>query len=714
MTALFACLYVSRPSPLIFLDHQVYDIMLRNDNQKEPSDIPLVVDLDEKSLSRYGQWPWPRYRVAVLLARIKEAGASAIGLDILFSEPDRTSLGVIRKDLKKSLDIDLDFSHIPKAMMNNDEILANVLAKGDFTLGYYMDFGPGTMQDNLPSIPDVDPAVISTRDSPLLEKALINSEGAITPLEILAQSAGSAGYFNSIADRDGLLRRTPLLMTHKGKVYPCLAVATLLNALNNPDITVRMSEAGLESIRIGNRIIPVDEAGRMMIKYSGPKGTFRYVSAADVLEGKIRKGLLKNRIVFVGTSAAGLKDLRSTPFDPVYPGVEANVTILDNILRNDFISRPDWAPGCEFSILIFSGILFTLLFNFARARWVVPLAVAAVAGICTGSFELFVSAGIFVSPVSPVLLVAVLMGSLSLVKFFLEEKEKKFIYNRFSQYVSPKVVQKIANDPESFKLGGESRDVSILFTDIRGFTSISEKLTAAEVSLLLQKFFSPMTRIITENFGTLDKFIGDAIMAFWNAPLHTPNHRLQSAKTAVEMLITLNGLNRKFKEEFNVDVKIGAGLHSGQAQVGNMGSKERFDYTIIGDNVNLASRLEGLTKFYRLPLIVSADIAEACKNDFYVQQIDRIQVKGRQEPLTVYTLHTLDRWERYREEFLSYEEALHCYRNADFAEALKLFRELQVKFSRQHLYTVYHDRCLKMKESPPPADWQGIFTHLEK
>ncbi len=714
MTLAVAALYFVQPRILRHLDHRSYDLMLSQSRPPEASKVPVIVDLDEKSMREFGQWPWPRYRVALLLARIRQAGALAVGLDILFSEPDRTSLARIKKEMRRDLRVNVEFSGIPEDLLNNDEVLADVLGQGRNVLGYFFNFESGIESPSQLDVPALNPAVVRKPGAPKLNQVLMRATGAVTPLPRLTENSAAAGFFNTVADRDGLLRKTPLLISCQGKVYPSLALATLRSALGDPQVVIRITSGGMESIRLGKTEIPVDPAGRMYINFPGPRRTFDYISAADVLQGNIEQDALRDRIVLVGTSAAGLKDLRSTPLDPVYPGVEAHASIVDNILRRDFISRPDWAPGLELCLILVVGAVFTCMLAWSRARWVLPVAVASGAGIWEGAFYLFESAQMFVSPVYPLVLLIAQISGVSLVKFFGEEREKRFLRSAFSRYVTPKVVEQIAASPDSLGLGGVEREVSMLFTDIRGFTSISERLEASQVSDLLRDYFSPMTAIITDNLGTLDKFIGDAIMAFWNAPVEVGKHQLMCARSAMRMLETLEELNREFGQNLGVDLEIGIGLHCGVVQVGNMGSRDLFDYTVIGDNVNLTSRLEGLTKYYGVPLLVTSEIAEHCREEFYVQDVDRVRVKGRSEPVAVCTLHRLETYENSGEEFSQYARALQMYRQMDFSGAREVFERLMDKYGQTTLYSLYRERCTALESAPPPSDWDGVFTHERK
>jgi adenylate cyclase len=715
LTAVFCLLFIHEPLFFRYFDQRFYDLVLRNEATTTHSPIPVIVDLDEASLGEFGQWPWPRYRMALLLEKIRQSGALAIGMDIVFAEKDRSSPCVMQKEIKKDLHLDIGFTGIPPALMDNDVLFGDILAKGPYVLGYYFTFGSTPAPSRLScSLPPLKVSVVKESGSGDLEKYLYTPDGVVAPIAELAGLCPGAGFFNTVPDIDGVLRKTPLVVYWKETVYPSLALATLLQGLPDQQVLLKVSSGGIESMNVGGRVIPLDRQGCLHVHFKGPQKTFTYYSAGDVLADRLPAESFAGKIVFVGTSAAGLKDIKTIPLDTNYPGVEVHATIVDNILSGDFIRRPDWAPGLEFLLLILAGITTTVIITWTRSRFVLPVVMFMGGGIVYGAFWGFRQWSIVLSPIFSVLVLSANFSILTLLKFFISEKEKFFFRQAFSKYVSPAVVDRIVKNPEQLSLSGEERDVSVLFSDIRGFTSISEQLSPQQISSLLQAYFSPMTRVITEHMGTLDKFIGDALMAFWNAPVDVPDHQLRSVRAALQMLVTLHGMNQLFQERYGVNLRIGIGLHCGQVSVGNMGSAELFDYTILGDNVNLASRLEGLTKYYGVTLLVSEDIVTHCRGEFVPQEIDRVRVKGKTRAVTIFNLHTRERAERFREELDLYAQGLQWYHQRRFREAGEIFARLSRDFADVRLYGLYHERCLVLMKNPPETGWDGVYSHTSK
>ncbi|MES9995299.1 CHASE2 domain-containing protein [Desulfovibrio aminophilus] len=713
-TCIMALLFVFRPPVLNFLDSKIYDVLLTRGTHKAATNLPLIVDIDEKSLAEYGQWPWPRYRVALLLAKLHSAGALAVGLDVLFAEPDRTSPAVLREQLKRELRVDVSFQGLPPQLEDNDQVLAGMLASGPFVLGFNFTHAPTGAARTGCDVKPARVALLSGPDALKPEQCLHQAREMICPYPLLAQAAPACGFFTTSSDRDGTLRRVPLLVSWNGRLYPSLALATLMQAAGIKNAVLKLGPSGAESLRVGQAVVPLNSLGEMLVRYQGGAGAFPYLSAADILSDRADLAQLKDKIVFIGTSAAGLKDLRSTPFDPVYPGVETHATIVDNILSQDFLSIPDWAPGLEFLSMILVGVLTTLLLTWARAVWfTIPLAVLAV-GLWLGSVHVFDNLRLYISPLFSYLALAANFGLITAFKFWREERAKKFIHGAFSHYLAPAVISRIMDNPDALTLEGEEKEVTVLFSDVRGFTTLSEKLTPTQVTELLHSYLTPMTRLITANSGTLDKFIGDAIMAFWNAPLDVPDHQFRALSAALVMFDRLEELNREFERTYGFGIQIGVGLHSGRVRVGNMGSADLFDYTLIGDNVNLTSRLESLTKYYGQRILVSDAIREACDGRFIFIEMDRVRVKGKTEPVTLYTVHTKTQAESQAEELDAYGRALGLYQAARFDEAGRAFTECSTRFGEKVLYTMYAERCETLQAQPPGADWDGVYTHKTK
>ncbi len=709
-------LYVFQPSLFVYLDHKIYDQLLRGRSPAAPAGVVQIVDIDEQSLAAYGQWPWPRYRLAMLLARIQQAGAASIGLDILLAEPDRTSPELLVDDLKRDLGLDVHLQGLPPDLDNNDEVLGNVLASGPCVLGYYFDFREAPGEGGSPPPKGLTPLNTSYSRAknaapppyPFLEPA-----GVVPPLDVLSKRSRS-GFYNTITDEDGIIRRVPLLVSWRGNIYPSLSLATLMQALGTENALVKVSASGPEELRLaGKLLIPINRQGLFLINYRGGARTFPYVSASDVLAGTVPPETFQGRIVLVGTSAAGLFDLKATPFGPNTPGVEAHATVIDNIMQQDFIIRPDWAPGLEITVMLLAGAATVLLITWTRAIYLILPMAALFYGLWWGAEHAMRTQRLFVSPLYPYLGVGLIFMVLTFLKFLSEERQRRYIHNAFSHYVAPSVVTQIMRTSKGLTLSGEEKDVTILFSDIRSFTSLSETLTPNQVTEFLHAYLTPMTRIVTRHKGTVDKFIGDAVMAFWNAPLDLADHPCLALQAGLDMVAELDRLNQDFQERFGFTIRIGIGIHTGLVRVGNMGSEDLFDYTLIGDNVNLASRLEGLTKYYVQQLVVSEDVQRACRDRFTFLELDRVRVKGRKQPITIYTLREMD--DRADAELLAlHARAMECYRQGDFAQAALLFQELQQASPEQYCYRLFQERCRTLIQTPPEGEWDGVFKHTEK
>ncbi len=720
ITCLFAALYVFKPAYLHLMELKLYDTFLQQVHTPPKNPTVAVVDIDEYSIKKFGQWPWPRYRVGLLLKKIQMAGALAVGNDILFGEPDGSSPKIIQSMLKRDLKINMGFTGLPAQLMDNDQLLADILGTGPFALAYSFYFKKADIGASATvSLPELKAAVVKEPGAGDAAQYLLQAEQVIPPLLELMASKPNAGYMNTGMDMDGVLRRVPLVIAWQGKLYPHLSLITLMTALQgkvaNP--MIKVSAKGLSSIRIGSTIIPVDAHGRMMVNYKGPGYTFPFIPAAHVLEDRGELEKLKGKVVFLGSSAAGLMDIRVSPLAEVFPGVEVNATIVDNILNKDFISRPDWVPGLEFTAICLWGIITTILIGWSSAWLTLPVTLGLAVGAFSGGFFALKDYHIWVSPFFPLLVLGGNFAFLTLFKFWFSERKKKFYRSAFSRYVSKAVVDQISDAPETMSLEGEEKVMTIMFTDIRSFTTISESLSPTQVTNLLHDYFTPMTRSVIKNKGTLDKFIGDAVMCFWNAPLDVKGHPKLAVKTGFEMLAALKGLNKIFIDKYGIEVDIGIGVHTGKCRVGNMGSMDLFDYTLIGDNVNLTSRLEGLTKFYGVKMIVSDALKEILEGEFVFQELDQVQVKGKTEPVGIFTVfqkQTKGEDKDLAEELATYEKGLACYKEMAFDQGLEIFNDLVDRFPNTKAHQIYQDRCAIFMDNPPESDWDGVFVHKTK
>lgn len=646
-----------------------------------------------------------------------------MGTDIVFAEPDRASPGAITRQLRHDLKVEAEVTGLPEALRDYDRVLADMLATGPFALGYYLDFGDGDAgagqtEKKSCDLPPARLSVASTPQAKPLAACLPEATRLICPLPRLAKAAPAAGFINAQPDRDNIVRRSPLLLGHEGTPLPSLALATVMEAYAIKDAVIRLTEGGMKSLtirsdRLGTRVVPLDAGGRVLLNYRGPGGSFPHVSAADILAGRIDPTHLRGHIAFIGTSAAAMRDLRATPLDRAMPGVEIHATIADMLVADDFLYRPDWAPGVEMTALILMGLVSAGLLGFARAAVLLfPFAALAV-GVWYGAAGLLAQARLYVSPLYPLLILALNFTSLTFLKFWREERQKRYLHGAFSRYVAPAVVARIVANPKALTLSGEEREVTILFSDVRGFTSISERLSPTQVADLLHRYFTPMTRIIVSRLGTMDKFIGDAIMAFWNAPLPVPDHPALAVRAALDMVGRLSQLNEIFRRDFGFAIVNGIGLHRGRVRVGNFGSEDLFDYTVIGDAVNLASRLEGLTKFYGVQILASESLRQDAEAEAAFEEIDLVRVQGKDVPVTLYAVLSHEERLARAGELDAAVAARALYKDRRFAQAAAAYRDLSARFSHK-LYAIFADRAASLAENPPPPDWDGVFEHTTK
>lgn len=693
---------------LVRMELKIYDALLPLRAAPQVSAVPVVVDLDEASLEEFGQWPWPRYRVADLILELKRYEVAAIGMDIIFSEPDNASPDEIKSYIKRDRGVELDFGGLPPELYNYDRLLAQTVKDAPVVLGAYARFDNSATESNLPvSVNIIERALPGS----IPYKTRLNvATNAVLPLPIL-QDKAPLGLVNAAPDEDGLIRKTPLVIQVQDRLYPCLALRTLMSALNVKNLTIQSGPYGMEALKAGPYLVPVDSQGYMHVPFKGGRGMYPYISAKDILHRRVAPSALAGKIVFVGTSAAGLIDIRATPFDQVYPGVEVNAAVVDAILNNNSIKIPPWSGALQIMGILLAGIFSTLAFGFAGVRVYLPAAVLLIA-VFLGSSCYFFLGGQFVSPFYQVLTVLLLAGILLFLRFWQEERQKLVLRNAFSRYVSPEVVKRVSSMNEDFFVG-EEREVSIIFTDIRGFTTISEQLTPPQMVKLLNRYFTPMTALVRESSGTLDKFIGDALMAFWNAPLYTPNHPVQAVSAALSMQNKLITLREELFADFGVNIRIGAGIHTGTVYVGNMGSTDLINYTLIGDNVNITARLESLCGVYDVGVVVSGETKEMCGYSFGFQHLDTIIVKGKSQPVSVYAPMPKDEAAEREAELAAWEKALALYKAGDFDRAGEEFATLCLQYPEKSLYRMYAGRVADLKENPPEK-WDAVWTRREK
>ena len=713
-------LHVSDALPQKFiqkLENYSYDVRL---NWLMPNTVDnriVIVDIDEKSLLEQGRWPWPRNKMATLMNLLFDTyHINTLGFDVVFAEKDESS-GLKNLELMQQQYLKDDASFADalvkiKPQLDYDALFAESFKNRKVVLGYY--FKNNGDVSHVGQLPQASfPAESFGVNAP----AFAEATGYGANLLALQQAALSAGHFNPQPDADGISRKIAVLIQYNGQYYDSLAVAVaqayLQKGLQAKFASVGASDdyAGLESLMLGNKRIPVDADVATLIPYRGVQGSFQYVSASDVLNKKVRLETLKNKIVLVGTTAAGLLDLRAAPVQGNYPGVEMHANLISGILDNNIKQRPAYTQGAEFLLLLLLGLLLALFLQVLNPLKATLLTLAVLIVVLVINVASWQYANL-VLPLAASLLMIGLIYLLNMsVGFFVESRGKRQLTGLFGQYVPPELVREMAKNPEKIDMTGESREMTVLFSDIRGFTNISEGLDPKQLTQMMNEFLTPMTKIIHEHRGTIDKYMGDAIMAFWGAPLKDENHAQNALNAALQMNAAIKSLNEKFAKKGWADMKMGFGLNTGNMVVGNMGSSFRMAYTVMGDSVNLGSRIEGLTKYYGVDIIVS-EFVKAQTPAMIYRELDIVRVKGKDKPVAVYepletagelsaeTLNTLN----------VYREAIKHYRNGDLKLAEKQFKSLE-KAAPHPLYTLYLERIAQFKKVPPASNWDGVYSH---
>lgn len=698
----FACsiAYLYLPKSVQVFDDKLRDLMFVFRGPTPASKDVVIVDIDEKSLKELGQWPWSRNKFAKVLDNLAANGAGAIGLDIVFAEPDNSSPAKVLKE------IGYDASNAP----DYDRVAANAVANSPTILGYIFALENDGMKPT--GAPNVA-AIVAEKNKPEVE-FLASAHRAVMNTRIIQEAGYSSGFFNTIPDSDGIVRSIPMVLKYENRPFPSLSLEMIRAASGYKKIDVYYDENGVQGVVMGEMEIPTDRFGRLLINYRGPAKTFKYISAYDVYAGKVDKKDIEGKFILVGTSAAGLLDLRATPFDSVYPGVEAHANAIDNIIKGDFLYRPSWAEGANLA-LILAGVAITVtLTAYASAALGSALFVAILFSFVGFEYYMLFHEGIVLNILFPFAAMLLSFMSLSLMNYFLESRQKDFIKAKFAKKVSPAVVEDLLKHSNMNSFEIKEKFVTIFFSDIRGFTTLSETMGSPKALIgLLNEYMTPMVDIIVESKGTVDKFIGDAIMAYWNAPNEVENHEDAAVGSAVRQMRSLNELNKRLLEEGKPKIEIGIGINTGDVTVGEMGSYGRADYTIIGDPVNLASRLEGLCKPYHAHIVISEFTKSGLKNDYTIRELDLVRVKGKNEPVSIYeVLDDKAPSEEFKIENTRYQEALSAYRASLFTEALSIFKELHDK-TGVYLYNVYIERCEHYIENPP-SEFDGVFTFTTK
>ena len=713
-----AVLRVADPAPVQELRVRVFDTFQRIEPRVKTARPVTIIDIDEKSLAKYGQWPWPRTRIADMVINLSRLGAAAIALDVLFPEPDRLNPDAVA-DTMRYLD-DATRSRL-RSLPSNDQILADAVKRSRVVLGET-------------GIAEVNPALDKT--FPVTGIAMLGDDpqpfmfdfpGLLRNVKPLEEAAAGRGLLTIRTERDGIVRRVPMMLLAQGAMMPSLSFEILRVVTGTPTIIVKSEAAGIKSVGVRGFEVPTDRNGQLWVHFARQDPSI-YVSAADVLDNNIPVDKVDHKLVLIGTSAVGLNDIKTTPVSSAMPGVEIHAQVLEAALTKSLLSRPNSIIVVELLAAIVLGILVIIFAPMFGPVGLVAIGALFATLVIGTSWYFYTQQRLLIDLTYPLLSTTAVYLTLIFSSFVREQRQRKQVRGQFAQYMSPVLVEQLAQSPEKLVLGGEERELTIMFSDVRGFTTISEsyKHDPQGLTALMNRFLTPLTNAILARKGYIDKYMGDAIMAFWNAPLDDKGHELNACEAAVDMLERVEELNQAREQEALeagrpfIPLNVGVGLNTGICVVGNMGSDLKFNYSVLGDSVNLASRLEGQSKEYGFPIIVGSKTALAVKDRFAILELDFIMVKGKKEPEVIYAIAGREdtaqsgRFQRLRNLTI---EMLACYRSRDWVgalEAIERGRKTDDAHSLELLYNLYEARIRDYQDNPPPEDWNGAFALLTK
>lgn len=701
------------------LDSIIYDYRLRFTMPGTVDDRIVIVDIDEKSLREEGRWPWSRNRLALLVDRLfGRYQAEVLGFDIVFAERDESSGLKVLEELARN-----DFRAVPgfggkiaeiAPGLDYDRLFAESMQGRKVILGYYF--------TNLSQTSGKLPAPVfpagTFADRPI---GFTHWSGYGANLVELQDAAALAGHFNPLPDpQDGVTRRVPILAEYNGAYYEALSLAVVRSLLGFASVFPGLAGdtgdyGGLEWLTLagpeGEIRVPVDHNVCALVPYRGREGSFPYVSASDVLRDRADPAMLKGKIVLVGATAPGLLDLRSTPVQATYPGVEIHANLIAGILDGTLKIQPSYVIAAETLLVLASGLVLVLVMPVLSPGRGALLALGVLAAVVGINFAVW-QYGNMVLPLAGALVLIFGLFALNMSwGYFVEARGKRLITGLFGRYVSPALVDEMARNPETISMDGDSREMSVLFADIRGFTGISERMDPRELTRFMNDFLTALTQVIYRHRGTVDKYIGDCIMAFWGAPLTDQAHARNAVLAGLEMQATLRELQPRFREFGWPAIRAGIGINTGVVRVGNMGSQTRVAYTVMGDAVNLASRLEGITKQYAVDVLVGQNTRDALP-DFLFRELDRVRVKGKDEPVAIFEpIGPAESVEsRLVEEVALFHEALGYYRSQSWDRAEAVLTRLARMSPESELYRVYSERVAYLRANPPGDSWDGVWT----
>src|SRR6476660_5240955 len=714
----FAALRAADPAPIEEIRVRTFDFFQRIDPRQKTARPVTIVDIDDKSLEKFGQWPWPRTRIADLITELTRLGAVVIAFDAVFSEPDRLNPADAADTFRN---LDEDTRAKLRALPSNDEVFAEAIRKSRVVLG------ESGAAEELAALDKTLPVTGLAMLGEEPQRFMFEFPGLLRNTKVLEHAAAGRGLFTIKPERDGIVRRVPMIMLAQGQTMPSLSFEILRVATGSGTILIKSEKTGIKSLRIKSFELPTDRNGQLWVHYARQDPSL-YVPVTNVLEKTVAPEMIAGKLVLIGTSAVGLNDIKTTPVSQNMPGVEIHAQILESALTGDVISQPIFGVAVEFVTALLFGLLVIAFAPLFGPVTLVALGAAFASMLVGMSAYFYTQNRLLIDFTYPLMSTTAIYLTLIFTSFVREQAQRRQIRSAFGQYLSPALVEQLAQSPEKLVLGGEEREMTIMFSDMRGFTSISEtyKNDPQGRTALMNRFLTPLTNAILARKGTIDKYMGDAIMAFWNAPLDDKEHQLNACEAALDMLERVDELNQAREQEAKeegrpfIPLNVGVGLNTGTCVVGNMGSDQRFDYSVFGDSVNLASRLEGQSKEYGFPIIVGSRTALAVKDKFAILELDFIMVKGKKEPEVIYAIAGREdtaqsgRFQRLRNLTI---EMLSCYRSRDWEgalEAIERGRKTDEAKALELLYNLYEARIRGYQENPPPEDWNGAFALLTK
>ena len=742
-TLLMVGVFHLQPQLFEQLERQLYDWRFRVRGPTAPGDQVVLIAIDARSIDALGRWPWPRTVMAALIDRLAEADVAAIGMDISFAEPERNPAAFALLDARRAVanspgDQTDALDRLDRAIrnVNTDDILEDAILRSNRSVvAYYFRSGKddaervGTTEQSLAE------GVAAVRRSRVMWKLpdealgpVLECTGVENSLPAFHEASRRSGFINSLHDRDGVIRHAPLIMRCNGELFASFPLALAeVAAGRRKKALVKGDERRIHSIVLSDKEYATDEGGRVLINYRGPPHTFRHISAVDVLSGAIPNEELAGRIAIIGPVEPGIGDIRNTPFGQVFPGPEVHANVVDNLLRNDALYKDASLVEIELALLIGLGLVVSLAVPLLGTAFRGALFTVVLGGAFTYAIvDAFVTRGLWLNLAYPGITIALAYFATAVAQSLTTERSQRQIRRQFATYVPPQVVEEMTQSPESFKLGGELRELSILFSDVRSFTTLAQDLGAEKTARLMNVYLTAMTKLIFETRGTLDKYIGDAVVAFWNAPIEVAEHPTRVCEVAIDMQ---EAIARMRVEQSDVDgverLNAGIGIHTAEVVVGNLGSELRFDYTITGDGVNLCSRLEGLTKYYGVGILCSEALVKLLPEGFKLREIDTIQVVGKDVPVTIFQVAGRGRAEGDEAALYSaYAAALKAFREGDWTEAERLAQGAQEIAATAGLPSLTGgpsgsdgpSRFLidRVHNSEPPDDWQGVWVFDSK